>query len=72
VLACKLKALKVDLKKWNEDIFGNVGKRKKDLMDGIRELDVIAEGRTLIEEERVKKEDFARELERLLLYEKVS
>jgi hypothetical protein len=30
------------------------GKRKKALLDGIRELDVIAEGRALIEEERVK------------------
>jgi hypothetical protein len=28
-------------------------------MDGIRELDDIAEGRTLIEEERVKNEDFS-------------
>jgi hypothetical protein len=35
VLACKLKALKSDLKKWNEKVFGNVGKKKKDLMDGI-------------------------------------
>lgn len=36
-----LKALKVHLKKWNEEILGNVGKRKKDFMDGIRELDVM-------------------------------
>jgi hypothetical protein len=42
ILACKLKALKADLKKWNEEIFGNVGKKKKDLMDGIRGLDFIA------------------------------
>jgi len=70
-LASKLKALKAHLKKWNEDIFGNVGKWKKDLMDGIRVLDVIAEGRILIEEEWVKMEDLDRELERLLLYEEV-
>lgn len=35
VLACKLKALKVGLKKWNNENFGNVGKRKNELMDGI-------------------------------------
>lgn len=56
VLARKLRALKTNLKKWIEEIFGNVGKRKKDLGDGIRELDIIAEGRTLIEEERLRKE----------------
>jgi hypothetical protein len=44
----------------------------KGLMNGIQELDVIVEGRTLIEEERVKREDFSKELERLLLYEEVS
>ena len=25
IVACKLKALKTDLKKWNEEVFGNVG-----------------------------------------------
>jgi hypothetical protein len=29
VLACKLKALKGDLRKWNDEIFGDVGKRKR-------------------------------------------
>ena len=29
VLAQKLKALKLDLKKWNEQVFDNVEKRKK-------------------------------------------
>jgi len=45
----------MDLKKCNEEIFGNVGKRKKDLVGGIQELDIIAKGRTLIAEERVRK-----------------
>jgi hypothetical protein len=72
VLARKLRALKMDLKKWNEEIFGNVGKRKKELVDGIRELEIIAEGRLLIEEERKRKEDYSRDLERLILYEEVS
>jgi hypothetical protein len=29
VLACKLKALKGDLRRWNNEVFGHVGKRKK-------------------------------------------
>jgi hypothetical protein len=29
VFASKLKALKVDLKKWNKEIFGNAGKAEK-------------------------------------------
>jgi hypothetical protein len=32
VLAQKLKALKLDLKKWNEEVFDNVEKRKKTLL----------------------------------------
>ena len=46
VLVCRLKALKLDLKKWNEEVFGNVGKQKKDLLDVIWELDIIAKGKT--------------------------
>jgi hypothetical protein len=31
----KIESLNFVLKKWNEEIFGNVGKRKKELVDGI-------------------------------------
>jgi hypothetical protein len=58
VLARKLRALK----KWNEEIFGNVGKKKKEL---------VAEGSTLIVEERQRKHEYSRALERLILYEEV-
>jgi hypothetical protein len=30
ILASKLKALKTDLKKWNEEVFGDLGKKKKE------------------------------------------
>lgn len=30
ILANKLKALKTDLKKWNEEVFGDIGKKKKE------------------------------------------
>jgi len=49
VLARRLKALKTNLKKWNDEVFGNVGKQKKVLLDGLRELDFIIEGRSLID-----------------------
>jgi hypothetical protein len=68
VLARKLRALK----KWNEEIFDDVGKRKKELVDGIPELEIIVEGKSLIEEERKREEDYSRDLERLILYEEVS
>jgi hypothetical protein len=53
VLANKLKALKTDLKKWNEEVFGEVGKKKKELLEGVRELDLVEECCCLEEDERV-------------------
>jgi hypothetical protein len=47
VLARKLKALKIDLKKWNEEVFGNVERKKKrNLLEELRFFDVIEEGRS--------------------------
>jgi hypothetical protein len=43
VLVHKLKALKSDLKKWNDEVCGNIGNQKKDLLDDIHELDIIAQ-----------------------------
>lgn len=45
IMAWKLRALKTDMKKQNEEVFGNVGKQKKDIVDGIRDPDIIVEGR---------------------------
>jgi hypothetical protein len=45
ILTNKLKALKTDLKKWNEEVFGDIGKKKKELLEGIRELDLVEECR---------------------------
>jgi hypothetical protein len=71
VLASKLKALKADLKKWNEVVFGDVGKKKKEMLEGIRDLDIIAKGRCLVEE-WVRKLDMSKELEKSLLLEQVN
>jgi hypothetical protein len=32
-LSCKHKALKLDLKKWNKVVFGNVERKKRNLLD---------------------------------------
>jgi hypothetical protein len=39
VFASKLKALKADLKHWNENQFGHVSLKKKQMMADLRELD---------------------------------
>lgn len=70
-MAFKLEALKTDLKKWNAEVFGDVGKKKKELLEGIRELGSVDEGRSLEEEEKVRKTDMSRELEKTLLSEEI-
>lgn len=45
----------MDLKRWNEEVFGNVGKQKKDLLFGICDLNIIAEGRPLFDAKRWRK-----------------
>jgi hypothetical protein len=72
VLACKLKALKLDLKKWNEEIFGNVERNKKKLFEDLQALNAVEESRVLIEEELLKKAKLVRELEKCSLMEDVS
>jgi hypothetical protein len=72
VFVSKLKALKTDLKQWNEEVFGNVGVHKKKLEKGMCELDLIAEDRPLSEKEKFKREEFSRNLERHVLLEEVS
>jgi hypothetical protein len=62
VLAQKLKALKADLKKCNEEIFGDVGKRKREMVEGLCALDLLAEERSLTEVESIKKEEYFRDL----------
>jgi exonuclease III len=44
ILANKLKALKMDLKRWNREEFGNIGQKKNNLMHSLHLPDTIAEG----------------------------
>jgi hypothetical protein len=72
VSARKLKALKGDLRRWNNDVFGHVGKRKKDLLEEIKELDSFEEDWDLGDEEKRKELMLSMELERLLICEEIS
>ncbi|XP_035541166.1 uncharacterized protein LOC118344500 isoform X2 [Juglans regia] len=68
VLASKLKALKVDLKKWNKEVFGNVEQQKKSLWDELQSLE--AEGESEVTSSR--KTEVMAEIERVLLREEIS
>ena len=70
ILANKLNALKVDLKKWNEEEFGNVTLKKNQLLQEINEFDSTEENRPLSAEEKVKKELVKADLEKILLWKK--
>jgi exonuclease III len=72
VLAQKLKALKGDLSRWNNEVFGHVGKRIKAISEEIMEMDSLEEERGLDEEDKRKKASLSMELERLLLCEEIS
>ena len=43
ILAQMLKALKVDLKKWNKEVFGDLALRKKNLLSELMGLDAREE-----------------------------
>jgi hypothetical protein len=72
IVASKLKALKVDLRRWNEEVFGNVGRKKKILLEELCAFDIIEEERALGDKERMKKAEVLSELERSTLMEEVS
>jgi hypothetical protein len=59
--------LKFELKKWNE-VFGNVERKKKNLLGELQVFDVIEEGRALGTEEKIKNAEVVRVLESLLLW----
>ena len=69
VLAKKLKALKVDLKRWNVEEFGNVEEKGKKLWSDLRGLETVEESRILTVEEKLDKERIRGELEKMTLEE---
>jgi hypothetical protein len=59
--------LKFELKKWNE-VFGNVERKKRNLLGELQVFDVIEEGRALGTEEKIKNAEVVHVLESLLLW----
>ena len=72
VFACKIKALNMDLKKWNDEVFGNIDSNKSKLLNDLRKFDAIEESRALGSEEIAKKGEVSRELKACLLMEEVN
>jgi hypothetical protein len=72
VLAHKLKALKVDLKSWNEQVFGNVESLKLARLEELRVLDSLEVERGLDSEDLLRRNSIASDLERTILLEEIS
>uniref|UniRef100_A0A7N2R4R9 ABC transporter C family member 13 n=1 Tax=Quercus lobata TaxID=97700 RepID=A0A7N2R4R9_QUELO len=58
LFASKLKALKLDLRKWNEEEFGNVGDKMNKLWKDLEILDLLEDTRPLTNDETLEKERF--------------
>ena len=71
ILAIKLKALKVDLKRWNVEEFGNVAEKGQKLWSDLRVLENVEESHILIVEEKLDKERINQELEKMMLLEEI-
>jgi hypothetical protein len=72
VLVQKLKALKGDLKAWNQQVFGEVGVRRQHLECELQALDLKESLASLSDEERIRREDCKIELEKVAQLEEVS
>ena len=63
--------LKLDLKRWNVEEFGNIGLRVQNLWKDLKVLEVIEEVRALTVEERREKDRILGELEKSILLEEI-
>ena len=72
ILAKKLAALKLDLKKRNETEFGNVTFKKQDLLSKLNVLDAKEETHRLTAEEKLVQVNLRTDIEKLTLLEEIS
>ncbi|XP_075636474.1 uncharacterized protein LOC142608662 [Castanea sativa] len=72
VFAKKLKAFKEDIIQWNRQEFGNVGRRKKELVGALELLDAKEGVLELTETERKEKVELRSQVEHLLSLEEIS
>ena len=71
ILAKKLAALKLDLKKRNEVEFGNVTFKEQKLWNKLNDLDVREETQPLTTEEKLEQVNLRTEIEKLALLEEI-
>jgi hypothetical protein len=71
-MASKLKALKVDLKQWNAQEFGNVAYQQQCILRSLHVLETLAESRSLSEEEKEEKAKLILDWEKNTLLEEIS
>ena len=71
VVASKLKALKMDLKIWNDEEFGSLDARQASLLATIKMLDELEEDRTLIESEMTQRDQAKSDYEKTMLMEEI-
>ena len=71
VLAYKLKALKGNLKKWNDTEFGHINLQKKQLLADVGQIDAMEDSKTLSIEEKGKKEILIVELDKVLMMNEI-
>ena len=72
ILAKKLAALKLDLKKWNKSEFGNVTFKKQQLWNKLNDLDVREETHPLTAEEKLEQVNLHTDIEKLTLLNEIS
>ena len=72
ILAQKLKALKVDLKKWNREVFGDLAFRKKNLLTDLMGLDAREETVGLSNEDQNHRIHLKEDIEHLVSLEEIS
>ncbi|XP_028062821.1 uncharacterized protein LOC114266128 [Camellia sinensis] len=65
VLFQKLKILKVELKKWNFEVFGNLVTKLKKAEEELTEREIVAEDRSLVEAERFRRREVRGEVWKL-------
>ena len=72
ILAKKLRALKGEIKRWNREVFGDVGARNKAWSEELELLDRSGEVRRLTVEEKERRRLLVSDLEASLLQEEIS
>lgn len=72
IVACKLKALKGDLKHWNKHVFGDVSFRKKCLMTELLDIDMKKGMQVLIQVDRDRRVVVKSDIDLLASLEEIS